>query len=78
MCALRPEQRGRGDIEQPGGECRIGQLVFGRLLEPVDFVARRQPAGQRVEEPELAEVIAVGDGGGFGRLLSVAVGGGIK
>ena len=69
---------GGGCAQQRGRQGGIGQLVFRRLLQSGEGVAAGAPTRNRVEQPELGEVITVGLGGVPGRLLTVAAGSGVK
>lgn len=74
VCApSRCECRGR-QVEQPGRERRIGELMLGRLLEARQRATARAPSRNRIEQPELCEMIAVRHRRGLRRLVSAATG----
>lgn len=78
MHARGSEQRLRRQVEQTDGQRRVGKLMLRGLLQPADGVVRRRPPRHRVEQPELAEVIAIRDRGGLRRLAPIAAGGRVQ
>jgi len=70
--ARRSQQRVSGDAEQARRERGVGELVLRRLLQAREGVARGEPAGHRVEQPQPGEVVAVGDRRGLRGLGAVA------
>src|SRR5665647_2553544 len=51
-------QAGGVDTQEPGRKRRVSELMLGRLPQPREVVARRQPRVDLVEEPEALEHLA--------------------
>lgn len=66
--ATRAAQRSGGQVEQPGGQGRIGELVLRRGLQAPQWVATVAPARHGIEHPDAGEEVPIGDGRGLGRL----------
>jgi hypothetical protein len=62
------------DNEQPGGERRVGEMVFRCGTEPAERAATGQPAGHGIEQPQLRQHVAVH---GRGRLSGLLVSPGV-